>query len=332
MSSLTYFHDLDTFCRQMDNLGRERTPFLFGLNYEMTELFISLYPFDSKELHVEIKDVIRTAEFQQRKLTDRVSFEVQPHSLEEYRLKFNQIHAGLRRGDSFLANLTLKTPIFTNLSLEEIFQRSEAPYKICLPGRFVCFSPERFVRIIDGEIYSNPMKGTISASIPDAEEKILSDFKEKAEHCTIIDLIRNDLSMIAENVSVKRFRYVDRIRTHRGEDILQVSSEIGGKLSPDYLENIGSTFLQLLPAGSICGAPKRATLDLIHSAEQDDRGYYTGVFGYFDGKNLDSAVMIRFIEEENGQKYFRSGGDITAYSSCENEYDEILKKIYLPFV
>lgn len=260
----------------------------------------------------------------------RVYFQLLPIGEDQYTHKFNRIHQGLRRGDSFLANLTVKTPVETNLSLNEIFERSDAPYRIYLPGRFVCFSPERFVKISQGIISSNPMKGTISASIPNAAEKILADFKETAEHSTIVDLIRNDLSIVAEHVEVKRFRYFDSIITQSGEEILQVSSEITGRLPENYREHLGDIFLKLLPAGSISGAPKDATVKLIGEAEQEDRGFYSGIFGCFDGKNVDSAVMIRFIEELNGKLYFRSGGGITAYSQCEEEYKEVLKKIYLP--
>ena len=86
----------------------------------------------------------------------------------------------------------------------------------------------------------------------------------------------------------------------------------------------------MLPAGSISGAPKRSTVNTIRKAEKINRGYYTGVFGYYDGETLDSAVMIRYIENENGNYYFRSGGGITVNSNPEEEYQEVLDKIYLP--
>jgi para-aminobenzoate synthetase component 1 len=312
----------------MNALGKQRTPFLFGVNYELTKAFICESPMEAHGILFAMVESVGKPPIQKKDFV----FSVHPIDAEEYRSKFEVIQHGLRRGDSFLANLTVKTPVETNLSLEEIYYRSNAPYRLCLPGEFVCFSPERFVRIADGRISSNPMKGTISSSVADAEQKILSDFKETAEHSTIVDLIRNDLSMVAESVKVERFRYIDRISTLDGDEILQVSSEIVGKLPDDYLDRLGEIFLSLLPAGSICGAPKRATVELIHQAEREVRDFYTGVFGYFDGQMLDSGVMIRFIEEKNGQKFFRSGGGITAYSRCEDEYEEMLKKIYLPFV
>jgi para-aminobenzoate synthetase component 1 len=173
------------------------------------------------------------------------------------------------------------------------------------------------------------MKGTINASLPDAEQLILSDEKELSEHVTIVDLIRNDLSAVAKSVNVNRFRYIDRIKTNH-KDLLQISSEIAGDLPDDYLSHLGSILISLLPAGSVSGAPKRKTIQIIREAEKEKRGFYTGVFGYFDGVKLDSAVMIRFIEQEGEQFYYRSGGGINAQSEAEKEYQEAIDKIYVP--
>ena len=135
-------------------------------------------------------------------------------------------------GDSFLLNLTVATRLDTDWTLGEIFHRARSPYRLLVPGRFVCFSPEIFVRVDEGMISSYPMKGTIDASVPDAERVILEDYKERSEHNTIVDLIRNDLNRVAEHVGVRRFRYIDRLQVSRGE-ILQVSSEVTGRLTGD---------------------------------------------------------------------------------------------------
>lgn len=173
------------------------------------------------------------------------------------------------------------------------------------------------------------MKGTIDADIPGAAEAILNDEKEKAEHITIVDLIRNDLSLVADHVYVSKFRYIDKLKTSH-KDLLQVSSEITGTLPPDYHSRIGDILVSLLPAGSVSGAPKQKTVQVIAEAEQEKRGYYTGVFGYFDGHLLDSGVMIRFIEQCNNQLYFRSGGGITTQSDAKTEYQEAIDKVYVP--
>jgi len=182
---------------------------------------------------------------------------------------------------------------------------------------------------VDNKISSYPMKGTIDASIPDAEKKILSDEKEKAEHATIVDLIRNDLSMVAENVEVKKYRYIDMVRSNN-TDLLQVSSHIEGTLPDNYLQNLGEIIFKLLPAGSVSGAPKKKTVEIILQTEQYDRGFYTGICGFFDGQNLESAVMIRFIEKIDNQLIYKSGGGITFLSEAEKEYEELIQKVYVP--
>jgi para-aminobenzoate synthetase component 1 len=135
--------------------------------------------------------------------------------------------------------------------------------------------------------------------------------------------------MVAESVRVKRFKYIEKIRTHQGE-LLQMRWEITGKLPSDYRESLGEILFRLLPAGSICGAPKKKTVEIILNTEGYNRGFYTGVFGYFDGKNLDSAVAIRFLEKQEEQLVFKSGGGITFQSDWRKEYDEMQKKVYVP--
>ena len=110
-----------------------------------------------------------------------------------------------------------------------------------------------------------------------------------------------------------------------------MSSEIEGILPEGYLDSLGNLVIDLLPAGSVSGAPKEATLGIIGDAEKEPRGFYTGVAGYFDGESLDSFVLIRFIEQHGGHFFFRSGGGITANSDCRKEYEEAIHKVYLPF-
>ena len=98
----------------------------------------------------------------------------------------------------------------------------------------------------------------------------------------------------------------------------------------DWREKIGDMICALLPAGSISGAPKQRTVGIIREAEKMDRGYFTGVFGVFDGKEMNSAVNIRYIEQGKKGMQFRSGGGITANSNLEDEYNEMVDKVYVP--
>ena len=242
---------------------------------------------------------------------------------------FTRVVGAQRAGDSYLCNLTFPTAIDITLTLGEIFHAAGSPYRLLVRDNFTVFSPESFVRIKGGVISSYPMKGTIGAMVPDAETELLADEKEFAEHLTIVDLIRNDLGIVARDIRVERFRYVERIETSGG-GILQTSSEITGRLPRDYRERIGEIVAALLPAGSVTGAPKKRTVEIIKEAEGYDRGYYTGVFGCFDGNDLDSAVMIRFIEMTDTGPVFKSGGGITVYSDPESEYQELIEKVYVP--
>ena len=252
-----------------------------------------------------------------------------PESEESYRKGFDFVLENLRLGNSYLTNYTRKTEIETNLSLEEIFYRSEAKYKVLYKDQFVFFSPETFIKIIDNQINTQPMKGTIDASLENAIEILKNDKKEKAEHYTVVDLLRNDLSQVADDVKLDHFQRIDFLKTQQ-KNLYAMSSDISGRLKPEFQNKIGSIMKTLLPAGSILGAPKPKTLEIILKAENYDRGFYTGVSGWFDGQSLDSCVMIRFIEKENGKLFFKSGGGITHLSKFANEYTEMQNKIYVP--
>jgi para-aminobenzoate synthetase component 1 len=134
--------------------------------------------------------------------------------------------------------------------------------------------------------------------------------------------------MIASDVHVTRYRYAEKL--HNGAGLWQTSSLIEGKLPDDFRSHLGDILFALLPAGSVTGAPKKKTLEIISKAENFDRGFYTGVMGLWDGNRLNSAVMIRLIDKHNGSLHYKAGGGITAQSHWESEYSEICNKVYLP--
>jgi len=311
---------------RMNDLGAQGQPFVFVIDFDFEKPLI--FEWDAPELVWKTPDKTNYQPTETINTKD-VVWNVHPVEFDKYLQAFSEVQQHIHIGDTYLLNLTMPSMVDTNLTPEEVFQRSDAPYKICLKDQFVCFSPEIFVRINDGIISSFPMKGTIDANIENARQILLTDEKEVAEHHTIVDLIRNDLSIIASDVQVDRFMYIDRICTNRG-DLLQMSSQISGQLPENYLQNIGTILAKLLPAGSICGAPKPKTLEIIHKVESYKRGYYTGIFGIFDGKNLDSCVLIRYLEQDGDQLIFKSGGGITFLSDCQTEYNELIQKVYVP--
>lgn len=315
---------------KMNQLALKQIPFLFIIDFDMKNIIVK-----TKE-EAETDGIKYNFTGSNHKLLNpgeakEIIFEKFPPQYDRYLDSFDKVMANIKNGNTYLINLTLPTRIEINLSLEEIYDRSIAKYKLLVPGKFIVFSPETFIRIENGKIYSFPMKGTIDASIENAAEIILSDTKELSEHYTIVDLIRNDLSMIAKNVTVEKFRYIDEIKTI-GKKLFQVSSIISGELEKNYLKKLGELFFALLPAGSVTGAPKKKTVEIINEAEGYKRGYYTGVCGYFDGENLDSAVMIRFIENINGEFFYKSGGGITFMSDPKQEYQELIDKVYVPII
>lgn len=312
----------------MNVLGKERKPFFFLISFDKRRG--EVYPVDALPPGLRYKIRGHRHEVHDGAIIDPLQyFNTRPLSPEAYTERFQTVIQRINYGDSYLVNLTFPTPIETNLNLRQIYGHAHAKYKLLMPDHFVVFSPECFIRIENDHIYSYPMKGTIDASIPDAEASLLNDEKEQAEHYTIVDLIRNDLSRVAQKVRLTRFRHIDTIHTHH-KTLLQTSSEITGQLPVDYHHHLGTLLDTLLPAGSISGAPKVETLDIIANAEIDNRGYYTGVFGYFDGHNLDSAVAIRFIESTPNGLVYRSGGGITSMSDALSEYHEMIQKVYVP--
>jgi para-aminobenzoate synthetase component I len=313
----------------MNNLGTRRVPFLFIIDFGMKA--IRIFHADAIPSNVSFTFPGSSKLTVPEKFEKQYYFKKYPVSRSQYEKAFIEVKNQISGGNTFLLNLTFPTQIETNLTLPDIYKYSQAKYKLLLNNEFVCFSPETFVTISDRIIASYPMKGTIKASGPEARKKILNNPKELAEHHTIVDLIRNDLSMVAKDVTVRNFRYIETLKTNEG-DILQVSSEIVGQLPENYNQNLGNIVFTLLPAGSVTGAPKAKTIAIIESAEQEKRGYYTGVCGYFDGSKLDSAVMIRFIECHNNTLRFRSGGGITCNSDMESEYCELKDKVYVPIV
>ena len=374
---------------KINRLASQDEPFLFVINYQGDKAFIrQLSDINPEECLFDFEGRGNSSD-EMKNNSEKIAettWQIEPPLYEDYERSFNIVKNNIMAGNSYLTNLTNRVPVNCNLSLEEIFHRAKGKYKLLLRRKrnqaedkvqqkkeeaqnkadkkediieeisnpFVCFSPETFVRIKGGRIYSYPMKGTLDASLPNAEKLLMEDRKEAAEHATIVDLIRNDLSRVAEDVRVDKYRYVDVLHTNKG-DILQTCSEISGRLPEDYPHHLGEILDAQLPAGSITGAPKDKTMQIIHEAEGYDRGFYTGIMGIYDQGELNSAVMIRFIEEEtspvdfeaDGEKnfkanegkkpkesrelYFKAGGGITSKSDCRREYEEVIQKIYLPF-
>ena len=307
----------------INSLALRKEPFLFIISYDKSKVYAC-------KLSQLSGDIAYSFDCAKRiDLDKKATLKKYPISFDRYLKAFNRVLDEIKSGNTYLLNLTFKTKIETNLSLSDIFAQANAPYKLLIDNSFVCFSPECFITIKDNKISTYPMKGTIDASIANAKEKILNDLKESAEHTMIVDLMRNDLNMVGVKTNVPKFRYIDKIKAG-DKELLQVSSKVEAILPKDWHKNLGDILDTLLPAGSITGTPKRKTVEIIDKIEPNKRGLYTGVFGVFDGKKMQSAVMIRAISKEGDSLYYYSGGGITIDSKAKLEYQELLDKVYLP--
>jgi para-aminobenzoate synthetase component 1 len=319
---LKFFNQKDGFAK-IASLGRKKEPFLFIISYNKSKIYAS----SLKSLDNNIKYCFSNKPSNIGKKSDLKKY---PVSYKKYLESFNRVIENIKDGNTYLLNLTFKSKIETNLSLEDIFNQANAPYKLLIKDSFVCFSPECFIEIKNNTISTYPMKGTIDANILNAKEQILSNPKEMAEHTMIVDLMRNDLNIVAKETKVTNFRYIQKIKAG-SKELLQVSSKIEAKLSNKWHEHLAIILDKLTPAGSISGTPKKKTLEIIDSVEPTKRGLYTGIFGIYDGNSLKSAVMIRAISKEHNNLFYYSGGGITLDSNPELEYQELVDKIYLPF-
>lgn len=317
---------------EINSFASQGIPFLFMINFGAEQgVAVKLSDLPKTDIACCIKgrELGRRVESFKSK---GASFGLKPIDFGTYLKCFENVQRHLKQGDTYLLNLTFATDLGRELDLETIYQKAKAPYKLLFGDQFLFYSPEPFICIEKDKIYSFPMKGTISANVANAADLLLKSEKELYEHFTIVDLIRNDLSMVSSGVRVDKFRYLETLSTDRG-NIIQTSSKISGNLPNDWRQNFGDILFQLLPAGSISGAPKEMTIQIIKESELSDRGYYTGVMGVFDGDSVDSCVIIRYIEQgENGSYYYRSGGGITSRSNAKEEYDELIAKIYVPTV
>jgi len=311
----------------LNQWGAQRKPFFFVIDFDLKD--IEIISFDAlKDIYFEMegfspqKPPILSNTTLNLTIKKAISF-------EDYQHAFSQVQTEIYNGNTYLLNLTFPTEITLNANLLDSYAQSHAPFKLFFRNQFICFSPERFIKIENNCIKTYPMKGTIDASLENAAHLLLNDPKEFAEHTMVVDLLRNDLSMVSKNVKVTRFRFLDRINAG-SKQLLQMSSEIIGDLENNWHCKIGDILFKLLPAGSISGTPKIKTLEIIKKVEHYPRGFFTGIFGYFNGNRLDSAVSIRFIEQQNGRFFYKSGGGITIDSNIENEYKELLQKVYLP--
>ncbi len=249
---------------------------------------------------------------------------IEPPNRQQVTAAIAGLQHEMRAGRSYLVNYCSQTDVEVATLPAALFAESTAPFTVWLENEFISFSPEAFIAINGNSVSTNPMKGTGG----DADQ-LLADAKEQAEHATVVDLLRSDLSQVASGVRVTDYRYLTRIDRSTGP-LYQTSTRISGTMPDNWRATMGEWLPRLLPAGSISGAPKQETVGLIREFETEPRGFFTGIAVLFDGENLQSAVLIRYLDLSGPQLKFRSGAGITIYSDPVAEYDEIISKVYIP--
>jgi para-aminobenzoate synthetase / 4-amino-4-deoxychorismate lyase len=252
---------------------------------------------------------------------------------EEYSRMFDIVKHHIREGDVYQINLTGRVrfhcedpyDLFNRLRPRQPVQYGAI---IHAAGRHILsFSPERFFRMEGRRILARPMKGTAPRGVDsklDAEvaSRLASDPKNRAENLMIVDLLRNDLSIVCEpgSVTVPALFSVEAHPT-----LWQMTSDVEGEMQPDV--KLSDVFNALFPCGSITGAPKRRAMEVIQSVEPSARGIYCGAIGFAspDGQ-AEFSVAIRTIEVTGGAAVMGSGSGIVWDSDVSAEYDELLLK------
>jgi len=258
---------------------------------------------------------------------------------ESYKSSINSLKEMISAGDFFQANLTRKFfgKFYKKVSQNENFKlfteltkRSPANYSAFMrfDDNFIISStPELFLKGKNNNIFSRPIKGTIKrGETPQEDQKnknyLKNSLKEKAENLMIVDLVRNDLSRVCAPLSIK-VKKLFNIATYK--TIYHLSSEIHGKIAQKF--SIFDAVRACFPAGSMTGAPKIKTMEVLSGFEKINRGIYSGAIGYFKGDNeVNLAVVIRTLIVKENYFEYQVGGAITFDSDAELELQETYAK------
>ncbi len=282
---------------------------------------------------------------------DRAAVAFRPGPVHESRLdlrddearyldKVKRAQELIRDGESYEICLTNRATGLPVASGQEVYARmrriSPVPYGAYLRfggTEILSSSPETFLRAgADGVVESRPIKGTRPRGATPSQDEALrreltESVKDRAENLMIVDLVRHDLNAVCEPGSV---HVPEAFAIESYTSVHQMVSTVRGRLRP------GSSALSAVracfPGGSMTGAPKKRTMEIIGDLEGEARGIYSGALGWlgFDG-SLDLNIVIRTVVVEDGTASFGIGGAITSRSSPEEEFEEVLVKASVPY-
>jgi len=260
----------------------------------------------------------------------------------EYESTIYEIKSHLMNGDSYQINFTqpklyklFKDPLASYMDMREIIRPHYGMYLNHDEIQILSFSPERFFRTLGIVIESFPMKGTRPRSADIINDECLASelyhsSKDRAEHLMIVDLLRNDIGKICEYGSVE----VNNLYSiHSFETIHQMVSRVFGQLNHYISET--DIIKALFPGGSITGAPKERSMEIIDTLEGYQRGIYTGSLGYIQNNgDMDFNIAIRTMTIKGRKGIYPVGGGIVWDSDPMQEWQEsqLKSEVLSPFV
>ncbi|HEY0679410.1 MAG TPA: anthranilate synthase component I family protein [Chitinophagaceae bacterium] len=306
----------------------------FVIQLRKTEMIISSISRDPGIVFDEICNTLTVENNRQKKVSGITS----RFSKEEYLHVIRSLQKHILRGDcyeinfcqEFFAENAFIDPVAVYVALTRISPNPFTAFYKTDDKYLLCASPERYIKKTGAHILSQPVKGTwdrdLTSSTKDEAKKaqLYNSAKDRTENVMIVDLVRNDLSRICEESSVK----VDELfGIYSFPQVHQMISTISGELKKDlhWTEAIRATF----PMGSMTGAPKKRVMELIEKYERTKRGIFSGAVGYVTpARDFDFNVVIRSILYNKTARYlsYQAGSGITFYSDPENEFEECLLK------
>jgi para-aminobenzoate synthetase component 1 len=254
-----------------------------------------------------------------------------------YTHAFDQVKRYIYEGDCYQVNLAQRFSAKARgdawVAYQALRNISPAPFMAymnlshAVPLHVLSASPERFLQVVDSHVETRPIKGTRPRSLDAVQdtlnaESLQNSLKDRAENLMIVDLLRNDISRVCETGSV---RADNMFALESFANVHHLVSTVTGKLAK------GKTAIDLLracfPGGSITGAPKLRSMEIIEELEPNRRGLYCGAIGYigFDG-NMDTNIAIRTAVYSHGEIRFYAGGGVVADSELAKEYRETWDK------
>lgn len=292
-------------------------------------LYFEAYTPSQKTKNLSHCKKIQSSDAAIQKITPMIEF-------KDYSSAITQIKEEIAQGNTYELNYTYDWEIKSNLEGLDLFNsilpRQTTPYNAYIKNDYeeiLSFSPELFFELENNKIRTKPMKGTIARGQNKQEdlaniEFLKNDEKNKAENVMIVDLLRNDLGKIAKTGTVKVDKLFE-VETH--ETLHQMTSEISAELEENI--TLFEIFNAIFPCGSITGAPKISTMEIINKLEIGLRGIYCGAIGLITPEKTVFSVPIRILHKTNKDKNFicRVGGAIVWDSTAQEEWEETLTKI-----